>query len=181
MAGVTDGGLEAVRLRDRPEGAEAAVAAAHDDELFRIRDPPGDDGVHAGRVILEILAAPVGDVGYHEGDAVAGRAARIRHQQRIPSGGEDLCPRVKRIGKFPVGPAVNLEDQRIAPAALESERLHQEPLDVEIVRSLPADHFRFGDLEVLQLGLAKVTCRGAPAPLEAIAQISAGARFPLKV
>src|SRR5215813_2627308 len=89
-AGMSDGGFEAVGLRDRPESHEPAIAPAHHDQLVGIGDAPRDHRVDAGHNVLEIFSAPVAEVGGGEVNAVAGRTARVGHQHGVSVRGPKL-------------------------------------------------------------------------------------------
>ena len=91
-----DGGLESVRLRDRPVRQITAVGAAHDPQSLRIGDPLGHRPVHARDAVLIIAAAQISPVGRAEGVAVALAAPVIGRQHDKAVGRIDLSGRPRR-------------------------------------------------------------------------------------
>src|SRR5215210_1712115 len=73
-------GREAVGLRDRPAGHEAAVAPAGDRDAVELRDPVADECLDAREDVLQVSAAHVSEVGLCELRAAPDAAADIRKE-----------------------------------------------------------------------------------------------------
>src|SRR5687768_12986366 len=98
-AGVTDRGLEAVRLGDGPERHEATVATAHYGHALGVGDTALDHVIDALHQVLEVFAAPVELVRIAELERAAGAAARIALQHRVTTRGPDLRALVEARGE----------------------------------------------------------------------------------
>ncbi len=127
--GATDGCGEAVALADGPGSHVPAVAVAPDAGTSRVGVRPLQHMIQHGHEVEVIFAAPIAKHPQGELAAVRRRAARVREDDEEAVGGQELLPGVEGPAVVAVGPAVDVEHNRIPQGGVEIGREEQPSLD----------------------------------------------------
>ena len=148
MSRCDDGGLEALRLGDRPVGQQPAAAAAGHAEPCRIDVASLDHLVHAGHQVFVVVAGIVVLDDVAEVLTVRRAAARVGEEHDVALRGHPH--ELVRVGVAVcrVRAAVNLEDHRILARRIEVRRFQNPALDLPAVEARVPDFFRLALADV---------------------------------
>ena len=149
-ASAGDGSLESGGLPDDEVRGDATVGPATHAQFFGVGDSLLDGVIDHCHIVLIVLITPICPNGFAEILPVAGRTARIRKQNGIAVGSEEL----RQMGEFgvigPDWPTVRTKDGRVPLPSDEVERPVEVPRNFRPVFTFEVHVFGLGQLQLGQ-------------------------------
>ena len=136
------GGFETGGAGDEIVRGNAAVTPTADAEAIGIGQAARDRVVHRGEIVLDIDTSPSGENAHGEFFAAPSRAARVRHDDGVTVGGEELLLEVERVGVLRLRAAVRAQERGRFRAGGRIDRVNDEAVNFGAVFAF---EFRFFD------------------------------------